>query len=164
LYHLPDAGKTIKQQNKMKSSNADERLKKMLTALPNREETVNLFELLQRLQDAGITFEQLAKSTIIKLEGDITAPKVINLFVSKLNDNTNQDSPSQRAQIRKHLEGGGTLTAMDALNMFGCWNMKARVHEIRQALQEEGNQFVVITEMIPVSPKKRVARYRIEKK
>lgn len=81
-----------------------------------------------------------------------------------MNDNTNQDSPSQRAQIRKHLEGGGTLTAMDALNMFGCWNMKARVNEIRQALQEEGNQFVVITEMIPVSPKKRVARYRIEKK
>ncbi len=55
----------------------------MLTALPNREETVNLFELLQRLQDAGITFEQLAKSTIIKLEGDIKAPKVINLFVSE---------------------------------------------------------------------------------
>lgn len=76
----------------MKSSNADERLKKMLTALPNREETVNLFELLQRLQDAGITFEQLAKSTIIKLEGDIKAPKVINLFVSKLNDNTNQEA------------------------------------------------------------------------
>lgn len=67
----------------MKSSNADERLKKMLTALPNREETVNLFELLQRLQDAGITFEQLAKSTIIKLEGDIKAPKVINLFVDQ---------------------------------------------------------------------------------
>ena len=64
----------------MKSS---ERLKKMITALPNREETVNLFELLQRLQDAGITFEQLAKSTIIKLEGDIKAPKVINLFVDQ---------------------------------------------------------------------------------
>lgn len=64
----------------MKSS---ERLKEMITALPNREETVNLFELLQRLQDAGITFGQLAKSAIIKLEGDIKAPKVINLFVDQ---------------------------------------------------------------------------------
>lgn len=73
-------------------------------------------------------------------------------------------SPSQRAQIRKHLEGGGTLTAMDALNMFGCWNMKARLNEIRRALIEEGDQFRIVTEMISVSPKKRVARYRIEKK
>ena len=71
---------------------------------------------------------------------------------------------SSHPAVKAEQEGGGTLTAMDALNMFGCWNMKARVNEIRQALQEEGNQFVVITEMIPVSPKKRVARYRIEKK
>lgn len=107
----------------MKSSNADERLKKMLTALPNREETVNLFELLQRLQDAGITFEQLAKSTIIKLEGDIKAPKVINLFV---------DQPLPRAFTNFHRSqcelyqkaidewGKGTLFITDnAVDIYG---------------------------------------------
>ncbi len=81
-----------------------------------------------------------------------------------MNINTNQDSPSQRANIRRYLEAGEAMTAMDALNMFGCWNMKARVHEIRQALQYEGDQFVITTKMVNVGHKKRVAQYRMVKK
>lgn len=107
----------------MKSSNADERLKKMLTALPNREETVNLFELLQRLQDAGITFEQLAKSTIIKLEGDIKAPKVINLFVDQpLPRAFTNFHRSQCALYQKAIDewGKGTLFITDnAVDIHG---------------------------------------------
>lgn len=77
------------------------------------------------------------------------------------NDNTNQDTPSQRAQIRRHLEAGGTLTALAALYMFGCWNMKARICEIRRALLDEGDHFRIITKMIQVGPKKWVAQYEM---
>lgn len=79
------------------------------------------------------------------------------------NDNTNQDTPSQRAQIRRYLEDGETLTSLQALQMFGCARLASRIGEIKSELAAK-DQFRIVTEMIQVSPKKRVARYRIEKK
>lgn len=50
------------------------------------------------------------------------------------NDNPNiKTSNSRRAAIRAFLERGGTLTALQALNHFGCARLASRIDELRQA-------------------------------
>jgi hypothetical protein len=38
---------------------------------------------------------------------------------------------TQAAQIQKHLEKGGKLTPIQALNRFGCFRLAARIAELR---------------------------------
>ncbi len=80
-----------------------------------------------------------------------------------MNINTNQDSPSQRANIRRYLEAGEAITPLEALNMFGCARLAARIGEIKAELLAK-NQFVITTQMVSVGHKKRVAQYRMTKK
>lgn len=50
------------------------------------------------------------------------------------NDNPNiKTSNSQRAEIRRYLEDGNSLTALQALNHFGCARLASRIDELRQA-------------------------------
>lgn len=37
---------------------------------------------------------------------------------------------SQNKQIRAYLRGGGKLTPMDALKMFGCFRLSGRIYDI----------------------------------
>ena len=52
---------------------------------------------------------------------------------------------SQAKQIRKALESGATLSAIDALNKFGCFRLAARIHDLKaegmdiQVAKEESN-------------------------
>lgn len=49
------------------------------------------------------------------------------------NDNPNiKTSNSQRAAIRVFLERGNSLTALQALNHFGCARLASRIDELRQ--------------------------------
>ncbi|MFD3300271.1 helix-turn-helix domain-containing protein [Aquipseudomonas alcaligenes] len=49
------------------------------------------------------------------------------------NDNPNiKTSNSQRAEIRRYLEDGNSLTALQALNHFGCARLASRIDELRQ--------------------------------
>jgi hypothetical protein len=41
-------------------------------------------------------------------------------------------NPSQAQVILDHLNNGGSLTALDALNQFGCFRLAARIHELRR--------------------------------
>jgi len=45
-------------------------------------------------------------------------------------------NPTQAQVILDHLNNGGSLTALDALNQFGCFRLAARIHELRR----EGHQ------------------------
>ena len=38
---------------------------------------------------------------------------------------------SQCKRIATYLNGGGILTPMDALNMFGCFRLSARIADLR---------------------------------
>ena len=40
--------------------------------------------------------------------------------------------PSQSKVILDHLLEGKSLTALDALNEYGCFRLAARVHELRK--------------------------------
>jgi hypothetical protein len=63
---------------------------------------------------------------------------------------------SQTALIKGWLLNGRSITQLDALNMFGCFRLAARIANIR----EEG--FDIVTDMITVNDK-RVANYRLSK-
>lgn len=50
------------------------------------------------------------------------------------NDNPNiNTSISQRLEVRRHLEMGGTLTADQAKELFGCARLASRIGELRNA-------------------------------
>ena len=40
---------------------------------------------------------------------------------------------SQNKQIKAFLDGGGSLTAIGALNKFGSWRLAARIKDLRDS-------------------------------
>lgn len=67
-----------------------------------------------------------------------------------MNQHTN---PSQESAILSHLQSGKPLTPIDALNLFGCFRLGARVY----SLKKQGH--AIITEDYTLPNGKRVARY-----
>ncbi len=63
---------------------------------------------------------------------------------------------SQNALIKGWLLNGKSITPMEALNMFGCFRLSARIANLR----DEG--LPVVTDMVTMNDK-RVARYYLEK-
>lgn len=63
---------------------------------------------------------------------------------------------SQTALIKGWLLNGRSITQLDALNMFGCFRLAARIANIR----EEGHD--IVTDMITVNDK-RIANYYLSK-
>ena len=63
---------------------------------------------------------------------------------------------SQNALIKGWLLNGYSITPMEALNMFGCFRLSARIANLRN----EG--LAVVTDMVTINDK-RVARYYLQK-
>jgi hypothetical protein len=40
--------------------------------------------------------------------------------------------PTQAGRILEHLRAGNRLTALEALDAFGCFRLAARIHELRR--------------------------------
>ncbi len=59
---------------------------------------------------------------------------------------------SQNALIKGWLLNGQSITPLDALNMFGCFRLSARIANLR----DEG--LPIVTDMVTINDK-RVARY-----
>lgn len=76
------------------------------------------------------------------------------------NDNPNRNtSSSQCAAIRRHLEAGKTITAIEALDTFGCFRLAARIDDLKNAgLPVESALVAVINRD---GKKVRVAEYRL---
>lgn len=64
---------------------------------------------------------------------------------------------TQSEEISLHLQRGGKLTQMDALNKFGCFRLSARVHDLR------AKGMNILMEMIKTKSGKCVAQYRYER-
>ena len=62
---------------------------------------------------------------------------------------------SQNALIKGWLLNGHSLTTLDALTMFGCFRLSARIANLR----EEG--YDIVTEMVTINDK-RIARYYMQ--
>lgn len=63
---------------------------------------------------------------------------------------------SQNELIKAWLLNGKSITPIEALNMFGCFRLSARIANLR----EEG--MPVVTDMVTIN-EKRVARYYLQK-
>lgn len=73
-----------------------------------------------------------------------------------MNQNPNaKTSQNQSERILGHLKSGRTLTALQALEMFQCFRLSARILELRNA----GHP--ITREMITTPSKKQVAAYRL---
>lgn len=65
-------------------------------------------------------------------------------------------SSSQRSKILAHLKSGKAITAMEALNQFGCFRLAARIKELKDM------GYCIVTRMILTQySKKRVAEYKL---
>jgi hypothetical protein len=67
-----------------------------------------------------------------------------------------KSTDSQTALIKGWLLNGYSITQLDALNMFGCFRLSARISNLR----EEGLD--IITDMVNVNDK-RIAKYSLNK-
>jgi hypothetical protein len=67
-----------------------------------------------------------------------------------------KSTDSQTALIKGWLLNGYSITQLDALNMFGCFRLSARIANLR----EEGLD--IITDMVNVNDK-RIAKYYLNK-
>jgi hypothetical protein len=65
-------------------------------------------------------------------------------------------SKSQNQEILSYLQEGKTLTAIDALMMFDCFRLSARILN----LKKEGHK--IITTMIKTHNGKSVAKYSLD--
>ena len=43
-----------------------------------------------------------------------------------------QKNPTQTTKILLYLKEGNKITGMDALNLFGCWRLGARIWDIKE--------------------------------
>jgi hypothetical protein len=68
---------------------------------------------------------------------------------------TLHSSPDQASKILAHLQSGGKLTPLDALQKFGCFRLGARIFELKKA----GHQ--IEKKMVKVGNEKSVAEYRL---
>jgi hypothetical protein len=62
---------------------------------------------------------------------------------------------SQKERILRHLLKGGTITPLEALTLFNCFRLGARIDELRKA------GYPVETELVQMPSGKRVARYEM---
>lgn len=60
---------------------------------------------------------------------------------------------NQTAMIKAHLDKGNSITALEALDLFKCFRLASRMHE----LKESGYPFM--KEMVSVDSGKSVAMY-----
>ncbi|MBP5430105.1 MAG: hypothetical protein J6Y25_04425 [Elusimicrobiaceae bacterium] len=69
----------------------------------------------------------------------------------------NTEKKSVKTQILEHLQSGGEITPLIALNRFNCLSLPARIFELRR----EG--YAIQSELIETKSGKHVARYWINK-
>lgn len=49
---------------------------------------------------------------------------------------------SQNKQIKRHLEDGHTITAIEALEKFKCFRLASRITDLKQSGMQIGSQFI----------------------
>lgn len=62
---------------------------------------------------------------------------------------------SQASRILAHLKDGNGITPMDALDLFGCFRLGARIADLKRM------GYDIVTERVKVEGGKYVARYHL---
>lgn len=62
-----------------------------------------------------------------------------------MNENLNEsESQSQNRLILRHLQMGGTITGIEALNLYGCFRLPSRICDLRKMGIGIKSKFVVL--------------------
>ena len=67
---------------------------------------------------------------------------------------------TQNAQIKAYLQSGKSLTALDALHLFNCFRLGARIHNLKRTGMMINKEMIKITSG---GKTKRVAKYTLVK-
>jgi hypothetical protein len=70
------------------------------------------------------------------------------------------ETQSQNLRIRKYLESGRSITALDALHAFNCFRLSARIYDLKDAGMNIEPEMIEITSD---GKTKRIARYKLIK-
>lgn len=71
---------------------------------------------------------------------------------------TDPTKTSQTADILRYLRAGESLTALQALDMFGCFRLAARIDDAKKRLEPNEQ---IIRHWVKTSGGARVARYSL---
>lgn len=82
----------------------------------------------------------------------VAAQRAIDNIVAPLS----HSPKSQCDRILAHLKKGNTLTSLEALRLFNCWNLKGRIWDLRNLNYDHPN---IQKRWLTVSSGKRVAQY-----
>lgn len=75
-----------------------------------------------------------------------------------MNDNLNEkQSNSQCNMIADWLRKGYSITSLEALNMFGCFRLASRIHDLKERGMNIGKKIVTLPNQ------KRVCEYFLQK-
>jgi hypothetical protein len=70
---------------------------------------------------------------------------------------------SQCNLIKAHLQSGKSLTSLEALYFFGCFNLKGRVWDLKQQGLKIKTEMVEVTSPSVFNNKKKFAKYSLIK-
>lgn len=60
-----------------------------------------------------------------------------------MNDNpNNKESQSQNKLILRHLKMGGTITGIEALNLYGCFRLPSRINDLKKMGYRFADKFI----------------------
>lgn len=71
-------------------------------------------------------------------------------------DYITENTESQCDCIEGHLRKGEAITALDALNLCGCFRLAARIHDLKHKRGLD-----IVTEKLTTNTGKKVAAYRL---
>lgn len=73
-----------------------------------------------------------------------------------MNTNPNEsEAQSQNRLLLRHLQMGGTITGIEALNLYGCFRLPSRINDLRK------KGVAIISKFITTPSGKRVKEYRL---
>ena len=96
-------------------------------------------------------------TTSINKDDRFDMKPIVDTMDKAINDLNKLKAPtteSQNKQIIKHLKQGKTLTSIEALNLFNCFRLSARIHDLRSF------GFNIKTTNV-IKNSKRVAEYKL---
>ena len=80
--------------------------------------------------------------------------------VEEINPETEDLHETQKKQISDYLKTGKSITKLEALKMFGCWNSGDVIYKLRNEFKRNNEKFSIEMTMI-TNGKKRFASYKL---
>lgn len=62
---------------------------------------------------------------------------------------------TQELLILDHLKSGHSLTQLEALNLYGCFRLASRIHDLKE------DRWPIIKDIVHTDSGKRIAKYRM---